>query len=117
MADGKKRDGPPLTEDRDGPLGEKGWHAGATFFEESGGRPAKAAGASESRQGAGGGDPHIPASEAGTGMIPEDEHAGGGGGDVHRPASEADSGELQDERTDSPQAWPGKSFGTIPPPG
>jgi len=113
MAEEKK----PLTEDRDGPLGKQGWHAGATFFQETGGEPARPPQAAEEReQGAGGGDGHLPASEAGTGMIPEDEEAGEPG-DVHRPASEADSAGLQDERTDAPQAWPGKSFGTIPPPG
>ncbi|HEY0116127.1 MAG TPA: hypothetical protein VGB54_10430 [Allosphingosinicella sp.] len=62
-----------------------------------------------------GGEGHLPASEAGTGMIPEDE--GSAADDVHRPASEADSAPLRDEGQGEPQSWPGKSFGTIPPPG
>jgi len=106
----------PLTEDRDGPLGEEGWHAGATFFEESGGRPASSGGdRKDSSQGAGGGDPHLPASEAGAGIIPEDQDAGAA--DVHSPASEADSAPLQDEHHGETQSWPGRSFGSIPPPG
>jgi hypothetical protein len=113
--DGSEAAGKPLDQDRDGPLAELGWHGGATFFEHSGGRPAKPAGqALESGQGTGGGDPHLPASEAGGGIIPEDE---GTTSDVHAPASEADEGGLQDDRGGEPQSWPGKSFGSIPPPG
>ena len=105
----------PLDQDRDGPLAKQGWHGGATFFEHSGGRPAEPAGqALESAQGTGGGDPHLPASEAGAGIIPEDE---GPSGDVHAPASEADEGGIQHDQGSEPQSWPGKSFGSIPPPG
>jgi len=112
----KSRDRAPLDTDREGPLADKGWHGGATFFEESGGRPAESGGEKrEGGEGAGGGDPHLPASEAGTGMIPEDEDAGAT--DVHAPASEADSAPLQDEQEGEAQSWPGRSFGTIPPPG
>ncbi len=97
MSDARKADDPPLTEDRDGPLGEEGWHAGATFFSESGGRPALS-GAEEQ-----GGPP------------PSDDAAGAE--DVHRPASEEDTAPLQDEGKGEPQSWPGTSFGSIPPPG
>lgn len=77
--------------EQDEPEG-KGWRAGQTFFEESGGKPAKPAGASESDQGTG------------------EE-------DVHLPASEADTGGLTDEGAE-PQSWPGKGGpGTFPPPG
>ncbi|HEY0114437.1 MAG TPA: hypothetical protein VGB54_01835 [Allosphingosinicella sp.] len=62
-----------------------------------------------------GSEGHLPASEAGTGMIPEDRSSGAD--DVHRPASEADTAPLQDQGQGEPQSWPGKSFGTIPPPG
>jgi hypothetical protein len=59
------------------------------------------------------GDPHLPASEEGTGIIPEDKT---GAGDTSKPASEADM--ISDEETGGePQSWPGKSFGSIPPPG
>jgi hypothetical protein len=60
-------------------------------------------------------DPHLPASEAGSGIIPEDGE--GGGPDTHLPASEADTAPLQHESGGEPQSWPGKSFGTILPPG
>ncbi len=115
MSDDGKAARPPLTEDRDGPLAEQGWHGGATFFSESGGRPAQAVGEEqEGSRGAGGGDPHVPASESGAGIVPEDADTGG---DVHRPASEADSAPLQDEHHGETQSWPGSSFGSIPPPG
>ncbi len=92
MSDDRKADRPPLTEDRDGPLAEQGWHGGATFFSESGGRTAEAAGQ-------------------------EQEAEGDADGDVHRPASEADTAPLQDEHHGETQSWPGTSFGSIPPPG
>jgi hypothetical protein len=60
-------------------------------------------------------DGHLPASESGTGMIPEDGKDATP--DVHRPESEADTAPLQDESRGEPQSWPGKSFGTILPPG
>jgi hypothetical protein len=100
MSDDGKADRPPLTQDRDGPLAEQGWHGGATFFSESGGRPAQAAG--QEQEGS-----------RGAGSVPEDA----AGGDVHRPASEADSAPLQDEHHGETQSWPGSSFGSIPPPG
>jgi hypothetical protein len=60
-------------------------------------------------------DVHLPASEAGTGMIPEDQPAGG---DVHLPASESGSGLLEDEEDAPPQSWPGGGGpGTFLPPG
>ncbi len=83
----------PLENDREGPLADKGWHAGATFFEESGGQPANS------------GD-----------QRPESGD-GADGGDVHKPASEADTAPLKDEEQGEPQSWPGRSFGSIPPPG
>lgn len=87
-------------------LADKGWQAGTTFFEASGGRPAKAAG----------GDDHMPTSESDTGLIPEDE--GQSGGDVHLPASEEDTGGFTDEGRGEPQSWPGSGGpGTFPPPG
>ena len=55
---------------------------------------------------------HLPASEDGTGTIPEDES---GGEDVHFPESEA--GTQVDETDTEPQSWPGRDFGSIPPPG
>lgn len=98
MSDDGKADRPPLTEDQDGPLAEQGWHAGATFFSESGGRPARAAGQAD---------------EGSTGS--SDDSAGG---DTHRPASEADTAPLQEEDGGGEtQSWPGSSFGSIPPPG
>ena len=60
-------------------------------------------------------DPHLPASESGTGMIPEEGE--GPAGDTHRPASEPDTGPFKDEGGGEPQSWPGTSFGSIPPPG
>ena len=112
MSDDRKADRTPLTEDQDGPLGEQGWHAGATFFSESGGRPAQAEGQEASRDAGGA----LPASESGTGQIPEDR--GAAGEDVHRPASEADTAPLQEEDgAGETQSWPGSSFGSIPPPG
>jgi hypothetical protein len=60
-------------------------------------------------------DGHLPASESGTGIIPEEGE--GRGPDTHRPASEADTAPLQDEGGGEPQSWPGTSFGSIPPPG
>jgi hypothetical protein len=110
----KGTDREPLTEDRDGPLADKGWHAGATFFEESGDRPAEAPSGGEAG-GAEGSSDALPASEAGTGIIPEDE--GDSPDSVGLPASESDSGELQKDEGGEPQSWPGKSFGSIPPPG
>jgi hypothetical protein len=94
MSDDRKPDRARLTEDKEGPLGEKGWHAGATFFSESGGRPAQAEG-QEGTSGAG---------------DAADE-------DVHMPASEADTAPVQDDGKGEPQSWPGSSFGSIPPPG
>lgn len=71
--------------------GDKGWRAGETFFEESGGKPALAAG---------------------------DEGGSEGGEDTHLPASEADSDALAEERKGEPQSWPGKGGpGTFLPPG
>lgn len=62
-------------------------------------------------------NPALPASEEGTGIIPEDE--GAAGSDTHLPASEADTGLISgDEEGAPPQSWPGKGGpGTIPPPG
>lgn len=61
-------------------------------------------------------DPHLPASESGTGIIPEE--GGGPAGETRRPASEADTAPLQEDGAGGePQSWPGKSFGTILPPG
>jgi hypothetical protein len=97
MSDDRDPDPAPLTEDKDGPLGEKGWHAGATFFSESGGRPAQAEG-----QGSSGG------AEPKPGDLDQD---------VHMPASEADTAAVQDDGKGEPQSWPGSSFGSIPPPG
>ncbi|HZG46360.1 MAG TPA: hypothetical protein VEZ41_08840 [Allosphingosinicella sp.] len=115
MSDDRKASRPPLTEDQNGPLAQQGWHAGATFFNESGGRPAQAEGREASR-GAGGGDTHLPASESGTGAIPEDTDRRVE--DVDRPASEADTAPLQeDDGHGETESWPGSSFGSIPPPG
>jgi hypothetical protein len=61
---------------------------------------------------------HFPASEEGTGIIPEDDSDRDAGGDTHLPASEADTslGEEADGRV--PNSWPGGGGpGTIPPPG
>ena len=63
----------------------------------------------------GGDDPHLPASESGTGMIPEEGEGPASG--THRPASEADTAPLQDEGGAELQSWPGTSFGSILPPG
>lgn len=63
-------------------------------------------------------NPALPASEEGTGVIPEDDGGGDSGSDTHLPASEADTslGEEADDRL--PQSWPGSGGpGTIPPPG
>lgn len=61
-------------------------------------------------------DPHLPARESGTGIISEEDE--GAAADTHRPASEADTAPLQeDSGSGEPQSWPGKSFGTILPPG
>ena len=60
-------------------------------------------------------DPSIPASEEGTGIIPEDE--GRAQGDTHRPASEADTSLIEGEEESLPQSWPGRGPGSIPPPG
>jgi hypothetical protein len=97
MSDDGKAGRAPLSEDRDGPLAEQGWHAGATFFAESGGRPAQP-GAEGSNE---------------DGTLAEEI----ADGDVHRPASEADTAPLQDEQHGETQSWPGGSFGSIPPPG
>lgn len=71
----------------------KGWRAGETFLEKSGGRPADPAGATESDQGAGPGDTSL-------------------------PASEQNSPLLEEETQGEPQSWPGSgSPGTLPPPG
>jgi hypothetical protein len=69
----------------------------------------------EDGSGSGGGDGHLPASESGTGMIPEDQ----GEADVHLPESEAETAPLQEEReSGEPQSWPGKGGpGTFLPPG
>ena len=60
-------------------------------------------------------DPSIPASEEGTGIIPEDE--GSPAADTHLPASEADSSLLEGDEESLPQSWPGRGPGSIPPPG
>jgi hypothetical protein len=61
-------------------------------------------------------DVHLPASEVGTGIIPEEGESAGG--DVHHPASEDDRAPLRGEGGGGePQSWPGKGFGSIPPPG
>lgn len=60
-------------------------------------------------------EPSIPASEEGTGIVPEDN--GGGGADTHLPASEADTSLVEGEGKSPPQSWPGRGPGTIPPPG
>lgn len=61
-------------------------------------------------------DPAIPASEEGTGIVPEDQ--GGGDSDVHLPESERDSGLIEEDDKPPAQSWPGKGGpGTIPPPG
>ncbi|WP_166041171.1 hypothetical protein [Sphingosinicella sp. YJ22] len=60
-------------------------------------------------------DPSIPASEEGTGIIPEDE--GRGQGDTHVPASEADTSPVEGEEESPLQSWPGRGPGSIPPPG
>lgn len=116
MEDADNQRDVPLTEDRDGPLGKQGWHAGATFFAESGGEPAHVPEQGEQGgPGAGGGDEHLPASEAGAGIIPGEE--GAGAGDTHRTASEAHSAPAGDEEGGEAQSWLGTSFGSIPPPG
>lgn len=99
--------------DQDKDPDTEAWRAGETFFEKSGGAPAIAAGG-DGDLGVGGSDAGLPASEAGASIIPEDAS---GSGDVHRPASEADTGALTDSGTGPTQSWPGKSFGSIPPPG
>lgn len=103
-----------MSDDRKG----TGWQAGKTFFEEAGGEPAVVpsastkAGADEAGTDAGGGD--LPASEAGTGTIPEDDARA----DVQLPASEADEGGLTDAGQGEPQSWPGGGGpGSFPPPG
>ena len=61
-------------------------------------------------------NPSIPASEEGTGIVPEDE--GGSDSDTHLPASEEDSGLIGDEGDAPAQSWPGGGGpGTFPPPG
>lgn len=60
-------------------------------------------------------DPSIPASEEGTGIIPEDK--GAAGADTHLPASEADTSLVEGEEESVPQSWPGRGLGSIPPPG
>ena len=60
-------------------------------------------------------DPSIPASEEGTGIIPEDK--GGAGADTHLPASEGDTSLIEGEEESLPQSWPGRGPGSIPPPG
>lgn len=60
-------------------------------------------------------EPSIPASEEGTGIIPEDQ--GGAGADTHLPASEADTSLIEGEDGAPPQSWPGRGPGSIPPPG
>ncbi len=76
-----------------GGLAAKGWRAGETFFEESGGRPAQPEGADQSDQGV---------SQGGTRL----------------PASEEDSRSLQEDTRSEPQSWPGAGGpGTFPPPG
>ncbi|MDB5667177.1 MAG: hypothetical protein JWL74_127 [Alphaproteobacteria bacterium] len=60
-------------------------------------------------------EPSIPASEEGTGIIPED--TGGAGADTHLPASEADTPLTEGEGGPPPQSWPGSGPGSIPPPG
>lgn len=60
--------------------------------------------------GAGKGDVSIPASEEGTGIVPEDEGSGEGPEEGARPREEKDERPVQ--------SWPGKGGpGTIPPPG
>ena len=73
-------------------LAGKGWHAGETFFEESGGKPALRAGRSE----------------AGADDAEED---------AQQTGSDDDDGGITDEGAE-PQSWPGKGGpGTFPPPG
>lgn len=97
-------------------LANKGWRAGETFFDQSGGRPAQPAGADGSEQGTGGGDSGLPASEAGAGIIPEGDDQSSGAG--HLPASEADDGALRHEGEGETQSWPGAGGpGSFPPPG
>jgi len=61
-------------------------------------------------------DPALPASEEGTGIIPEDK--GGAAADTHLPASEADTSLIEGEEESMPSSWPGSGGpGTIPPPG
>ncbi len=60
-------------------------------------------------------DPSIPASDEGTGIIPEDR--GRTPGDTHLPASEADTALVEGEEESLPQSWPGRGPGSIPPPG
>ena len=60
-------------------------------------------------------DPSIPASEEGTGIVPEDD--GRGSGDTHLPASEADTSLVEGEEGSLPHSWPGRGPGSIPPPG
>jgi hypothetical protein len=60
-------------------------------------------------------DPSIPASEEGTGIVPEAQ--GRGAADTHLPASEADTSLIGGEEESLPQSWPGRGPGSIPPPG
>lgn len=54
---------------------------------------------------------HLPASEDGTGIGET-----GGNGDTSKPESESEALGGK-EVGGEPQSWPGKSFGSIPPPG
>lgn len=57
----------------------------------------------------------VPASEEGTGIVPEDE--GGPGRDTHLPASEADTDVVEDAEDSRDPSWPGGGRpGAIPPP-
>ena len=77
--------------------------------EERDGRPDGAGGADEP-------NPSIPASEEGTGIVPEDE--GDSESNTHLPASEEDSGLIEREDDLPVQSWPGSGQGgSIPPPG
>lgn len=60
--------------------------------------------------------PSIPASEEGMGIVPGDENDDAA--DTHLPASEADTGQIEDEEEAPAISWPGRGGpGTIPPPG
>lgn len=77
---------------------------------------APAAGGVKTADGISQGDPSLPESEAGTGIIPGEDS--GPADDTHLPASEADSPQLEEDEGSPAQSWPGGGGpGTIPPPG